>query len=435
LTVNNRNREARKILGHNALDAVGIHHTVAKRLSGADFDGDTVLVIPNNKRQVKSSPALEGLKDFDPMVYKIPKGSSIPRITEARKQQEMGKISNLITDMTIHGANHDELARAVRHSMVVIDAEKHGLNLAQSEKDNGILSLKEKYQGGKKAGAQTLISRAGAKVFVPQRRPRPLSKGGPIDPVTGKKVYEPTGRTIPKRRVVIDPTSGKKTYVDTGQTRPRLEKSKRLAEADNAFDILPKGYTPTRVETIYAEHSNRLKAMANSARKEAVATKPAAYSPSARTAYSNEVASLKAKLNVAEKNAPLERQAQILANAQVSAKRQANPDMEPETVKKIKQQALNDARNRTGAGKTKINITQEEWNAIQAGAVSTNTLEKILNNSDADTVKALALPKHAPKLTSAKLTRAKSMLAAGYTQAEVADALGIGLTTLKVGLQ
>ena len=40
-------------------------------------------------------------------------------------QTEMGKISNLITDMTLKGATQDELARAVRHSMVVIDAEKH----------------------------------------------------------------------------------------------------------------------------------------------------------------------------------------------------------------------------------------------------------------------------------------------------------------------
>jgi hypothetical protein len=430
LTVNNRNREARSILGHNALDAVGIHHSVAKRLSGADFDGDTVLVIPNNRGQVKSTPALEGLKSFDPMTYKIPKNSSIPHIGNTRKQQEMGKISNLITDMTIHGASHDELARAVRHSMVVIDAEKHGLDLVQSEKDHGIISLKEKYQGGPRAGAQTLISRAQAKVYVPQRRPRPLSKGGPIDPVTGKKVYEPTGRTIPKRKVVTDPTTGKKTYVDTGQTKPRTERSKRLAEVDDASRLS----SGTKMESIYADHSNKLKALANDARKEAVHTKPAPYSPSSRAAYSNEVASLKAKLNVAEKNAPLERQAQLLANAQVSSKRQANPHMETEEIKKLKQQALNDARNRTGAGKTKIKITQEEWNAIQSGAISTHFLEKILNHSDADTVKALALPKHAPKLTSAKLARAKSMLASGYTQAEVADALGIGLTTLKVGL-
>lgn len=126
LTVNNRNREARKTLGTSAKDAVGINHRVAHHLSGADFDGDTVLVIPNNRGLVERTPALEGLKSFNPMVYKLSDDSPIPRISPSRKQQEMGKVSNLITDMTIHGANTDELARAVRHSMVVIDSEKHG---------------------------------------------------------------------------------------------------------------------------------------------------------------------------------------------------------------------------------------------------------------------------------------------------------------------
>jgi hypothetical protein len=417
LTVNNRNREARKILGTAAQDAVGIHHTVAKRLSGADFDGDTVLVIPNDKKQVESTPALDGLKNFDPMIYKIPKDSPIPLIDSARKQREMGKISNLITDMTIHGANSEEKARAIRHSMVVIDAEKHNLDFRQSEKDNGIRTLKEKYQGGPRAGAQTLISRAKAKVYIPQTRPRPMSKGGPVDPVTGKKVFELTGRQIPVR--------GK-----PGQFKPRLQRSKRLAEIGDAF-VLSSG---TKMEAIYAGHSNKLKALANQARKDAVHTKPAPYSESAKKVYAKEVASLTAKLNIAEKNAPRERQAQRLASAHISQKRQANPQMQPEDIKKIKQQALNEYRIRTGAKKTKIIITQAEWDAIQAGAISTHKLEKILSNSDIDTVKALALPKHAPKMTSANLARAKSMLTSGYTQAEVADALGVGLTTLKVGL-
>ena len=48
----------------------------------------------------------------------------------------MGDVSNLITDMTIKGANNDELARAVRHSMVVIDSEKHNLDVKASARDN-----------------------------------------------------------------------------------------------------------------------------------------------------------------------------------------------------------------------------------------------------------------------------------------------------------
>lgn len=426
LVVNNRNREARKIIGTGEAgkrhDAVGIHHKVAERLSGADFDGDTVLVIPNNRGSVKHTPALEGLKGFDPQVYKIPKDSPVPRVTSSRKQQEMGNISNLITDMTLRGANTDELSRAIRHSMVVIDSEKHQLDFKQSEKDHGIVALKEEYQGrhprGQLKGATTLISRAGAEVRIPERVPRAMSRGGPIDPVTGKKVFEPTGKMIVDRK--------------TGKTIPRVEKHARLAVTDDARTLISDA--DTTMENIYADHSNRLKALANIARKEAVSTKPAKYSPSAKKVYASEVESLDAKLNLALRNAPYERHAQRYAQDTLSLRRQANPHMEPEDVKKIKQQALNEGRTRSGAAKTKIQITQPEWDAIQAGAISNSKLEKILYNTDPDSVKRLAMPKTTPKLTGTKLRRAQSMLDSGYTQAEVADALGIGLTTLKVGL-
>jgi hypothetical protein len=430
LTVNNRNREARKILGTSAKDAIGIHHSVAERLSGADFDGDFVLVIPNNKGSIKSTPALDGLKGFDPQVYKLPKDSPIPRISSARKGYEMGKISNLITDMTLRGANTEELSRAIRHSMVVIDSEKHGLDFIQSEKDHGILNLKEEYQGSKKAGASTLISRAGAKVFVNQRVARSAAKGGPIDPVTGKKVFVETGHLVPKHKIVKDPVTGAKVKVETGTMEPRKVKSQLLAETANAFDLS----SGTTMEGIYAEHSNKLKAMANNARKETIGIKNIPYSSSAKAVYSNEVASLNSKLNLALKNAPLEKQAQLLANAQVSLKRQANPHMDADDIKKTKQLALNEARIRTGAKKTKVTITQPEWNAIQAGALSTNKLQKILTNSDIDTIKRLALPKSTPKMSASMLRTAKTMLDSGYTQAEVADKFGIGLTTLKVGI-
>lgn len=430
LTVNNRNREARKTLGTTARDAVGIHHSVAERLSGADFDGDTVLLIPNNRGSVKSTPALEGLKGFDPMVYQIPKGSPIPRITSSMKQSEMGKVSNLITDMSLQGASSDQLARAIRHSMVVIDSEKHGLNYRQSEKDNGILALKEEYQGGKRRGAKTLISQAGAEDRILQRRVRPASRGGAIDPATGKKVFEPTGYMIKERKSKVDPATGKRTYYETGRLIPARDKVERLAVTDDAFKLS----SGTVMEAIYAEHSNRLKALANEARKESLPLKGTPTSSSAKKVYANEVASLDAKIRNAERNAPYERQAQLLANASVGAKRQANPNMEPEEVKKIKQQALNEYRIRTGAKKDKITVTSNEWNAIQAGAISTNKLEKILKNSDADTVKMLAMPKQSAKMSSSRLVRARSMLDSGYTQAEVADALGVGVTTLRLNL-
>ena len=431
LTVNNRNSEARKILG-NAQDAVGIHHSVAQRLSGADFDGDTVLVIPNNKKQISSTPPLEGLKDFDPMTYAVPPGSPVPRISPSKKQSEMGKISNLITDMTLQGAKSDEVARAIRHSMVVIDSEKHHLDYKLSEQDNGIRSLKEKYQGKSNAGAATLISRAGARPPIPELRPRSARRGGSIDPETGRRILEPTGRTKPEVKVSRDPKTGKRTYVETGRRIPITYRPKRLSVTDDAFRLVDD--PPFVMEKIYATHSNRLKGLANEARKEALKTKPLSANPVAKKHYNAEVKSLNAKLRLAEYNAPLERQAQLIANTYVSQTKRNNPDMEPEDIKKVRQQALREARIRTGASKTKVSITESEWNAIQAGAISPTKLDRIIANSDLDSVKVLALPKRTRKVSSTDMRRAKSMLARGFTQAEVADALGVGLTTLKVSL-
>jgi len=411
LTVNNRHPEARKLIGNNAKDAVGINSKVAERLSGADFDGDTVLVIPNNDRKIKTASPLQGLKGFDP-VREYPAYEGMPRMTARTKGIEMGVVSNLITDMTIRGANSSELARAVRHSMVVIDAEKHNLNYKQSAINNGIAQLKTKYQGSARAGASTLISRASAEIRVPERRPRPAAKGGPVDRATGKKVFEETGATFTDRK---------------GKVVPKTIKSKRLAETDNA-ETLSSG---TPIERVYALHSNRLKSLANEARKAAVSTRTTPYSPSAKTAYSREVATLSASLNIALKNAPLERQAQVVANSVVSQKRAANPEMDGAELKKLKAQALEEARIRTGAKKKRIVISDSEWAAIQAGAISNNKLNQILDHADLDQIKKLATPKSSLLMTSAKQTRARAMLAAGHTQAEVADALGVSLTTLK----
>ena len=417
LTVNNRNRSAKSILG-NAVDAVGINSRVAERLSGADFDGDTVLVIPNNKGQVKSTKALDGLKDFDPK-REYPAYPGMPKMTARQKQQEMGNVSNLITDMTIKGAQPDEIARAVRHSMVVIDAEKHNLNYKLSAQANGIPALKKKYQSDPKnpkaSGASTLISRSTSEARVPHRK-----ETFRVDPDTGKKIYNYTGETITRRRVRKDGTVVEKV-------EPRTIKSKRGAETDDAHSLS----SGTPMEKIYADHANTLKDLANQARKASVNTKTIPYSPSARKTYSSEVTALDSKLNLALRNAPLERKAQLLANTLVSAKVRANPDMEKDELKKVKSKALIEARARTGAGKTLVKITPREWEAIQAGAISNEKLTKIMMNTDLDELKKLATPRANTVMTSAKQAKAEAMLRAGYTQAEVADALGVALSTLK----
>ena len=168
LKVNNQNPSAKKIMP-NAKDAVGISPKTAGILSGADFDGDTVVVMPlaSNRLAVKSTanskiPEIEALKTFDTKTYKLP--DSAPPVTNKKKQTEMGKITNLITDMTAQEAPAREIARAVKHSMVVIDSEKHHLDMKRSFEENNIQELKVKYQNG--GGASTIFSRSNAQSYI-----------------------------------------------------------------------------------------------------------------------------------------------------------------------------------------------------------------------------------------------------------------------------
>lgn len=469
LVVNNNNREARKLIGDGkgtSLDAVGINHKVAARLSGADFDGDTVLVIPNNKGEIKSSPALKGLKDFDPSAsYPAYPGMKKVKTDKAfNKQAEMGKVSNLITDMTIKGADPDEIARAVRHSMVVIDAEKHNLDWRRSYDENRIADLKAKYQGvsknGQLRGASTLISRASSKAYVNQRELNPARFGGPIDPETGKVWYRETGKTdskvayrdstqigkkgIGKKKWISEKSFYRKTKIGElpdsteiidRKSTPKTMASTKMMETDDAFTLS----SGTKMEAAYATYANRMKSLANEARKALLATPNAVYSSSAHATYADEVASLKAKLNVALKNKPLERKAQLIASSIVRSQRFSNPDMDKDEEKKLKSQALETARARVGAlnseGK-RVTFSAREWEAIQAGAVSDTMLNQLLKNADSGVVKELATP-HGNKgrMTPALLARAKALLNSGnMTQKEVADLLGVSVDTLKNNL-
>lgn len=417
LTVNNRNPEAKKLFGAGgAKDALGINHKVAERLSGADFDGDTVLAIPNPHGKITSKPALKDLENFDPK-KSYPKYPGMVPIdaVKGRDQKEMGRITNLIADMTIKGANDREIASAVKHSMVVIDAKKHQLDYKQSYIDNGIPALKAKYQGSAKAGASTLITKASAEERVLERKARPAKEGGPIDRETGALKFVPTGRMRKDKH---------------GNLVPVLIKSKKLAETEDAHSLVSEG-GGTRVERLYADHSNRLKALANETRKTSVGVPRLKYNESANKVYKREVDSLKSQLNIALKNAPLERQAQVLANAEYRRKTKDRPDLEKEEKRKIGNQALHRARERTGAGKTRIQISDREWEAIQAGALSDTKLREILRHTDVEKIRERATPRTKVLMTSAKIARMKSMLASGATQKEVADALGVSLTTLK----
>lgn len=441
LTVNNKNREAIKLFSQGkelmAPDAIGIHPKVAERLSGADFDGDHVVVIPNKFGQIRSDPALEGLKNFDPQRYKVPTEKEDPvngreTIDAETKGNQMGRVTNLISDMTLKGASAEDLTSAVKHSMVVIDAEKHNLDWKASERDHKIIALKKRYQGehesGQPKGASTLITRANSDEYVDRRKPRLAKDGGPIDPVTGKKMFVPTGELNSRGKekeaqgLPLDPKKDYKTF-----------KSKKLAETDDAFTLVSEG-RGTEIEKIYAVHSNKLKALANEARKEWLITKPTRRNPSAAETYKKEVDELKSQLNDALKNAPYERRAQLLAGAMVGQRKQANPDMDASDIKKIRAQSLNEARIRTGAKKHRIDITDEQWRAIQAGAISIDALTHILRNTDVDKLRERATPHAKPTLTPAMSARARNMKNMGATEAEIADALNVSVSTLTAAL-
>lgn len=402
LVVNNRNKKARRALGQ-VTDAVGIHPSVAERLSGADFDGDSVVVIPHRgKTRIKATKPLKGLEGFDPK-RAYPKYTGMKVMSDT--QTQMGKISNLITDMTIKGASEQELARAVRHSMVVIDAEKHQLNYKQSERDNGIAALKKKYQSG---GASTLISRASGEKRIPKRRARSAREGGGIDPKTGKKVWVETGES----------------YIDSrGKKILRTEKAPRMALTDDAYSLS----SGTRMENLYAEHANSLKALANKARKEAVSQPRVKKNPQAARRYSREVAELKAQINLARKAKPLERQAQVIANGVVDAKVRSNPDMSYKDRAKVTAMALKTARQRLGYDRnaTRIRPTPLQYRAIQEGAVSQSMIDQILESADLDHLKSLAMPKQTQPLTRRQANRISIYRKNGSTVAEIADALGI----------
>lgn len=412
LKVNNKQEDAKKMLGTTPRDAVGINKKVADRLSGADFDGDTVMLIPcGNKVKITSTPPLKQLEGFDPKLEYggKPKGT----FKEMKNTQtEMGKVSNLITDMTLKGASEDELARAVRHSMVVIDAEKHGLDYKQSEIDNGIRALKKKYQGNYDEngtyheGASTLISRAKSEVQVTKRKGSPI-----IDKETGEQSFKEVHET----------------YTDkNGKIKERTQKSTKMAETKDARTLS----SGTPQEEAYAEYANKLKALANQSRKEMMSTGKIAYSSSAKAVYQKEVDSLTSKLNTALMNAPKERQAQVIAKSVVDAKRRDNPNMTKSEIKKANQQALMSARNKVGAKRQPISITDREWEAIQAGAISENKLYQIINHTDIDDLRKRATPREQKTLGTAKINKMKAMSDSGYSTIEIADALGVSSSTV-----
>lgn len=490
LTVNNKHAAAKNLLGTDITDAIGITSKVAERLSGADFDGDTVMCIPTHYGNVKitSTPKLKQMEGFDCHVeyatkkgddgnYYNDRGDKVKIMTKHGTQMEMGIISNLITDMTLSGgASPDELARAVKHSMVVIDAEKHKLDYKRSEIENDIASLKKKYQRTvredgsiKEGGASTIISKAKSKQPVLKRKGQ-----GIIDPETGEKTYKLADADdlyyVDSKRdkntgiVTLRTTSGKKVEYDSNdpaavekyrpvrkfnddgtvsytnkagdinyRVKTRTQDSTKMAEAKDAMELVSAARHP--MELVYADYANSMKSLANQARKELLATGRIERNPAATKTYQAEVDSLMARLNEAEKNTVRERQAVRLANAEVKAKQAANPNMEKGDVRKASQKAMSKYRQEVGSISRRdrnIKITEREWEAIQAGAISDSKVVRILANSDMDVVRQYATPRKSTAISTAKANRIKNLSASGkYTIAEIANELGLSTTTVK----
>lgn len=499
LTVNNKNKLGTEIIGKNSIDAVGINHKIADQLSGADFDGDTVMCIPTHdaggKVKIKNKAPLKDLEGFDPKVsyggtktvdkdgneHYTRNGHEYPIMKDTQKQ--MGVISNLITDMTLAGASDAKIARAVKHSMVVIDAEKHKLDYKQSEIDNNIAALKAEFQrktdangNVKTGGASTILSRAKGEETVEKRQgsykinmpdkdyydsSRPVGaklwkeaddlyypdrsrnkKTGMIEIKTtdGQKVtFDPTDKEAYKKYSPtkhVDKETGRVTYTDSTGTieyalKTRSQKSTRMAETDDAYTLVSDKRHP--MELLYADYANDMKALGNKARAEVASTGKIPYSKDAKQKYQAEVKSLSDKLTEAEKNRPKEREALRRANAEISEKIKAEPNMKKSDLKKLRQRTVSKYREEVGSASRRernIDITDREWEAIQAGAISETKLKQILNNTDIDKLRERATPKTVTSPSSAQIARIKALSASNYTLAEIAKKTGFSTSTV-----
>ena len=497
LTVNNKDKAASKIIGKDAIDAVGINKKVADRLSGADYDGDFVIVIPTHdpkgKVKITSTPELPGLKGFDTKSYKYDEirtdkngkehyyrnGKEFKIMKNTNTQ--MGIVSNLITDMTIQGASNDELARAVRHSMVVIDAEKHKLDYKQSYVENNISQLQRKYQpkfdkdgnvirGG---GASTIFSRAKGEIQIDKR------KGQAKINIKGKSWYDPskpegsliytkaddkdlyyaldkydkktgvrTLYTTDGRQIKYDTTSNGdiKKYApvmrkdkNTGEvyftnpdgsikykTKARTQAITNMSNTDDAMTLISSYRHPK--EILYAEYANSMKALANKARKSMVSTGNLKYDPNAKKIYAKEVSELEAALNNALKNSVKERTATRFAASEINERKRNQPDLNSEDIRKLSQRSMSKYREQVGAATRRernIIITDRQWEAIQAGAISENKLKSILANSDPDSLRQKAMPKKISGLTNAQVARIRAMNNSNFTINQIAEKMNV----------
>ena len=476
LTVKNTGSPAEKLIGKNAPDAICINHNAAQQLSGADFDGDAGPVIPlSNVARISSMKPIKELIEFEPSEA-YPGYEGMKPMLEKNKGREMGQISNLLTDMQLQGATTEEIVRATKHAMVVIDAPKHELDWKKSFKDNRIAELKDKYQDG--GGAATIISKAGADTRIPQRddwTPSNLS----IDS-EGRKLTErlETGATYTEvklkgTKVLNEETGRMKTVYPAGDTSgwigtyedkkglyyvtkdsetgkkirnyvseedytnrrevPKMDVVPAMSTVQDAYELTSGGREKSyKHEIIYANYANECKALGNLARKEWLSIDEGRKDPEAAAKYADEVSSLQAKLERAKMHRPQERQAQLLATRKMTQLKEANPDLSKEQIKKYENIMMNRARHVLGLkrSETLVQISDREWEAIQSKAVSPTVLKNILKFTDSDKLKERAMPRQQREISATMKALAKNMAKSDYTNAEIAERLGCSPSTV-----
>ena len=196
---------------------------------------------------------------------------------------------------------------------------------------------------------------------------------------------------------------------------------------------------PNAIEKTYADYANHMKALANTARKEyyRLQNDPKEkeknkIDPKAKKIFAEEVESLNRKLEKAEKNAPRERQAQLMANSRINAALASDNEGKYDSAeerKKLRGQCLKQARIDVGASKDRVTFTDKEWEAVQNHAIGETKLNKLLQNANSEEYKARALPRES-KISDAKKNVVKAYYQAGYTYEQIAAMTGVSQSSI-----
>ena len=329
-----------------------------------------------------------------------------------------------------------EIARAVKHSMVVIDAEKHKLNYKRSAEENGIDALMKRYM--------THVDRV--KYGELERwNPKTRKMDRVIDPEKLKKDLNPDAKytsasTIISRHKQTVITDGYQVEVPDYKSKKdgatkmvwRNKKETYVINMLKDANVLL-GPNATKTEHHYADYVNDLKAFKNKVDDEMANIKMPARDPKAAKIYASEVLSMKEKVDQVKVNRIKERQAQRMAEVTSKAeiaRRSEDEVLKKDDISRIKQQALNKARSMVGAGRNPVKITDDEWDAVQANAVSGTLLKELVSFMDDAQLKTLATPRENKVMTDSRKAKAKALLANGYTISQVAEAMGVSPSTI-----